>query len=161
MFQQTWRPLAGLVNTPAVPNFEGPFSNPEPWECDAGGAAQVASLSVPPLPETAPRWEDSVKDSVKEPGSAPRWEDSAKDSVQEPGSASPSASSAVAEREWGREPVGREGQRREPVGRRSSPGQLALRLLKRRELGHPSSYGDEKVANREIRVWHGATEKGP
>ena len=24
-----------------------------------------------------------------------------------------------------------------------------------------STYGDEKVANREIRVWHGATEKGP
>jgi hypothetical protein len=23
------------------------------------------------------------------------------------------------------------------------------------------SYGDEKVANREIGVWHGATEKGP
>jgi Pyruvate/2-oxoacid:ferredoxin oxidoreductase gamma subunit len=23
------------------------------------------------------------------------------------------------------------------------------------------AYGDEKVANREIRVWHGATEKGP
>jgi hypothetical protein len=23
------------------------------------------------------------------------------------------------------------------------------------------SYGDEKVANREIRVWHGATENGP
>ena len=22
-------------------------------------------------------------------------------------------------------------------------------------------YGDAKVANREIRVWHGATEKGP
>jgi hypothetical protein len=25
---------------------------------------------------------------------------------------------------------------------------------------HPA-YGDEKAANREIRVWHGATEKGP
>ena len=24
-----------------------------------------------------------------------------------------------------------------------------------------TAYGDEKVANREIRVWHGATEKGP
>jgi hypothetical protein len=24
-----------------------------------------------------------------------------------------------------------------------------------------SVYGDEKVANREIRVWHGATENGP
>ena len=23
------------------------------------------------------------------------------------------------------------------------------------------TYGDEKVANRESRVWHGATEKGP
>ena len=26
--------------------------------------------------------------------------------------------------------------------------------------GRPA-YGDEKVANREIRVWHGATENGP
>jgi hypothetical protein len=26
---------------------------------------------------------------------------------------------------------------------------------------HHAAYGDEKVANREIRVWHGATEKGP
>jgi hypothetical protein len=26
---------------------------------------------------------------------------------------------------------------------------------------HRVPYGDEKVANREIRVWHGATEKGP
>jgi hypothetical protein len=25
----------------------------------------------------------------------------------------------------------------------------------------PPSYGDEKVANRDIRVWHGAIEKGP
>ena len=25
----------------------------------------------------------------------------------------------------------------------------------------PLLYGDQKVANREIRVWHGATEKGP
>jgi hypothetical protein len=24
-----------------------------------------------------------------------------------------------------------------------------------------ATYGDEKVANRDIRVWHGATEKGP
>jgi hypothetical protein len=24
-----------------------------------------------------------------------------------------------------------------------------------------AGYGDAKVANREIRVWHGATEKGP
>jgi hypothetical protein len=26
---------------------------------------------------------------------------------------------------------------------------------------HPAAYGDEKVANREIRVWHGAIETGP
>ena len=25
----------------------------------------------------------------------------------------------------------------------------------------PVRYGDEKVANRDIRVWHGATENGP
>jgi hypothetical protein len=25
----------------------------------------------------------------------------------------------------------------------------------------PATYGDAKVANREIRVWHGATENGP
>ena len=25
----------------------------------------------------------------------------------------------------------------------------------------PAPYGDEKVANRETKVWHGATEKGP
>jgi hypothetical protein len=24
-----------------------------------------------------------------------------------------------------------------------------------------TAYGDEKVANRDTRVWHGATEKGP
>jgi hypothetical protein len=24
-----------------------------------------------------------------------------------------------------------------------------------------TAYGDEKVANRDIRVWHGATENGP
>jgi hypothetical protein len=26
---------------------------------------------------------------------------------------------------------------------------------------YAAEYGDGKVANREIRVWHGATEKGP
>ena len=25
----------------------------------------------------------------------------------------------------------------------------------------PAEFGDAKVANREIRVWHGATEEGP
>jgi hypothetical protein len=25
----------------------------------------------------------------------------------------------------------------------------------------PLTYGDEKVANRDTKVWHGATEKGP
>jgi hypothetical protein len=30
-----------------------------------------------------------------------------------------------------------------------------------RTCGAWAGYGDEKVANREIRVWHGATENGP
>jgi hypothetical protein len=32
---------------------------------------------------------------------------------------------------------------------------------KRGLLAAAAAYGDEKVANREIRVWHGATENGP
>jgi hypothetical protein len=49
------------------------------------------------------------------------------------------------------------------------PTAMALRLVLateralevfRRHLRRPA-YGDEEVANREIRVWHGATEKGP
>jgi hypothetical protein len=28
-------------------------------------------------------------------------------------------------------------------------------------LPPPTTYGDEKVANRDITVWHGATETGP
>jgi hypothetical protein len=38
----------------------------------------------------------------------------------------------------------------------------AARLLPISPEPNPSAYGgDEKVANRDIRVWHGATEKGP
>jgi hypothetical protein len=45
--------------------------------------------------------------------------------------------------------------------------QLALRHALRRTpppsliATHPTPYGDEKVANRETKVWHGATENGP
>jgi hypothetical protein len=33
--------------------------------------------------------------------------------------------------------------------------------LRRFTGGPPGTYSDAKVANRETRVWHGATEKGP
>jgi hypothetical protein len=35
------------------------------------------------------------------------------------------------------------------------------RILSARCQRPRGRYGDEKVANRDIRVWHGATEKGP
>jgi hypothetical protein len=33
--------------------------------------------------------------------------------------------------------------------------------LRAARAGDDTAYGDEKVANRDVRVWHGATEKGP
>jgi hypothetical protein len=38
-----------------------------------------------------------------------------------------------------------------------------LKIQQRFEKGpwNPQAYSDEKVANRDIRVWHGATENGP
>jgi hypothetical protein len=39
---------------------------------------------------------------------------------------------------------------------------LFLRVLEADHLvAQDAGYGDAKVANREIRVWHGATENGP
>jgi hypothetical protein len=35
---------------------------------------------------------------------------------------------------------------------------VAARVL---QLNAAATYGDEKVANRDIRLWHGATENGP
>jgi hypothetical protein len=37
----------------------------------------------------------------------------------------------------------------------------AAAALCRQHRAHHLAYGDEKVANREIRVWHGATGNGP
>jgi hypothetical protein len=41
------------------------------------------------------------------------------------------------------------------------PAATGTRSIRLPPARAPPCYSDEKVANREIRVWHGATENGP
>jgi hypothetical protein len=48
------------------------------------------------------------------------------------------------------------------LGRRHYESVAARRLARATESSSPPpAYGDEQVANREIGVWHGATDNGP
>jgi hypothetical protein len=46
-------------------------------------------------------------------------------------------------------------------GRATQHALSAVASLRATVDAQAAAYGDEKVANRDIRVWHGATENGP